>query len=98
MVDRFVQVFLGRGVSVQRRVRCSTAQTRQVQQIADRAARCAVRDLGTDIVLAGHYHVPRGPEEVDGSVYVNTGDFGPDHQTWVELHDGVPLVSWAKEV
>lgn len=94
LVDRLTQRLLGPAVSVQRVVRWSVAKVSSVKDIADTAARKAVDDLRTDVVVMGHFHVPRGPELINNRLFVNTGDFGPDHMTWVEIEDGILKPSW----
>jgi len=95
VLDRAVQCLGGKGFSIQRALRYSLAGSGAGEEYSRAVAEGAVSAVEADVVIAGHTHFPLGPEEIEGATYVNSGDFGPEHMTWVVLEDGVPKVSWA---
>ena len=89
VVDWLAQKIAGPGVSVQRRIRYSLAEMGVVRnKFVDEVAEKAVVEIGTDVVIVGHTHIPDGPRELGGRLYVNCGDWGPEHLTYVIIEDG----------
>lgn len=89
LADRVARWFAGPGVSITRSFRYSYAErgpgrSSYVAPIHSKAA----ADLDGDIVLIGHTHVPTTREEHGEKILVNTGDFGPEHMTYVVVEDG----------
>lgn len=93
-IDRCICWNAKSGFSIQRTVRYSLAQSGQAGNYATSIANKATKVIQADIVLIGHTHLIDGPRTVNESIYVNTGDFGPEHFTWVEITDGDLVASW----
>ena len=89
--DRLLQWLVGPGTSVTRIIRRSAANSGRADTYSERVAQGAVSDAqGADVVVAGHTHMPTAPRVIGISHYVNAGDFGPEHMTYVVIEDGVP--------
>ena len=97
MADRFAQWGAGPGVSVYRTVCKSfagvgSARSKYVDEIRDRA----MEALDADVVGLGHTHVPVPTQALeDDRFYFNSGDFGPEHLSYVVIEDGMPFLKRA---
>lgn len=87
--DRIACWIMGAGTSVQRKLRKSLANSPQRERYAGPIAARAVKDLGGDVVILGHTHLPE-TRQFEGTLYVNSGSFGPEDLTYVVIEDGVP--------
>lgn len=88
IADTVASWFLGRGTSIQRFVRYSFAQTPQREKYAGPIADAAVAALEGDVAIIGHTHLPE-TRQYESKLYVNTGDFGPSHLSYVTIRNGV---------
>jgi UDP-2,3-diacylglucosamine pyrophosphatase LpxH len=90
VVTRICSWVAGPGVSFRRALRYSVASSGAVQkQFSDSLAKKAVAEVDADIIVTGHTHIPVDPCEIDGKIYANLGDFGPEHLSYAVLEDGV---------
>ena len=95
LLDRIGAWFLGPGESVQRNVRKSfasmgAAREKYVAPFAEKA----MAKLDADVVVIGHTHMPE-TREFEGRIYINDGDWGPEHMTYVSIEDGTPELLYA---
>ena len=89
LVDRIAAWFAGPGVSITREARVSFVERgpgreKFVRPLHERA----VADLNCENLLIGHTHVPDSGQDINGTWVVGTGDFGPEHMTYVVVENG----------
>jgi UDP-2,3-diacylglucosamine pyrophosphatase LpxH len=90
LIGRICSWFAGPGVSFRRTLRYSLANSGIVNEaFSEKIAKLAVAGLEGDVIVLGHTHIPVEPCEIDGKIYANLGDFGPEHLTYAVLEDGV---------
>jgi UDP-2,3-diacylglucosamine pyrophosphatase LpxH len=88
VADKIACWLLGPGSSVQRAFRRSLAETPYREKYAGPIAQAAVDSLHADYVIIGHTHMPE-IREYGPKTYVNTGDFGPEHLSYVTVTNGI---------
>lgn len=89
LTDSVAQWFAGPGVSMTRTVLRSFANAGLSEaQYAIPLYERAARDLSGDVIVLGHTHLPMGPRTIADKIVVNSGDFGPQHTTYVVIEDG----------
>jgi UDP-2,3-diacylglucosamine pyrophosphatase LpxH len=93
-LDRAAQLIAGPAFSIQRKIRYSLSSSGKSGDWSDKIAEQATAGVEADVVVAGHTHVPMGPLAISGKLYVNAGDFGPEHETYVVIEDGIVKASW----
>jgi len=89
LVDRIAAWFAGPGVSITRAVRTSFAEIgpgreTYVRPLHERA----VADIDCDYLIIGHTHVPVPGDDIGKTRVIGTGDFGPEHMTYVIVENG----------
>jgi UDP-2,3-diacylglucosamine pyrophosphatase LpxH len=93
-LDAVAQWFAGSGVSLRREIRYSLVESGTAESFSDNVSAGSVLSAPeADVVVSGHTHIPL-VKQIGTTVYVNCGDFGPEHQTYVVIEDGVPKPSW----
>jgi UDP-2,3-diacylglucosamine pyrophosphatase LpxH len=88
--DWVASKILGTEYSVQRKILRSFARLgTQREKYVAKVAEAVVADVGyaADVVVMGHTHWPER-REIEGKVCFNSGDFGPEHLSWIEIADG----------
>lgn len=88
LFDRLAAWIIGPGVSVTRFARATFARIAGREFYARPLHERAIADLGCENLIIGHSHAPVAHDEIDGSVVVGSGDFGPEHMTYVVVDGG----------
>jgi UDP-2,3-diacylglucosamine pyrophosphatase LpxH len=94
VLDRIATWFAGPGVSIRRSLHHSFVDRGPGREMHAKPllARAAAGEPDADVLIVGHTHTPSIPAMIGGCLVLNSGDFGPEHMTYVIVEAGHPTL------